>query len=170
MTAQGRRKDADSETAEGPAKSVPKVRGLQGLTEVLGAQSGDGGLQFNPALAADPQMIALDAGLGLVLAVLEVLDYPFAHLGTDPRLEVQDLPLQTATGSLDGTVFQGIEINSPLDQRSAEKIYHLPQLVLVFGQQHDIVIFAFDARLAALSWRWDWPYSCNMPSFAGPCR
>src|SRR5690606_2493921 len=68
------------------AASVAEVHILKRLLDLHVLDAGDGGLEVVPLLAADTQFVALNRGLHLDLAVLDLLDDALGEGRIDPLL------------------------------------------------------------------------------------
>src|SRR4029077_1263467 len=93
--------------ATGPAEgwidaggSLAEIHVLQRLIDLEGAQQRDGVLQFVTLLAGHSQFIALDRGLNLQLAVLQILYQALGQFTIDALLDDPHLAHLVARGAL----------------------------------------------------------------------
>src|SRR5450759_2978613 len=113
---------------------------LQVDAEIGVAQQLDGRLQGVAVLAGYAHEIALDGGLHLQLAVLDLLDQLAGLLDGDSLLH-GDLLLDRGSGRGDDlTVSQALQRDLAFDQFGLQDVHHRLDLKLVLAVQQDFVV------------------------------
>ncbi len=107
-------------------------------------------LQIVPLGARDAHCIALDAGLDLELAVLDLLDDIFRQFLLDADAERRDLLDLVATDFLDVAEFERAHVDAALGELPEQDVGHLLQLEVVVGIERELLFLVLDARVGAL--------------------
>ena len=141
----------DSISAATTASVGAEVGELQVDADVLAAEQGHDLLQGVAVLADDADRVALDAGLRLLLRVLDRRDDHLGLLGRDALHQLDLLPHAGVGGRLDLLVLEVLQRDAALDQLLRQDLDDRLQLVLVLARElNRVVAFELDLGLRVL--------------------
>src|SRR5260221_1757957 len=132
------------------ARSVAEIHILQRLLDLEAAQQGDGRLQVVALLAGDAQLLALDAGLDLEAAVLDLAHEAPGQLAVDALLQHHRLALRVARRLLGRLEFERAGIDLAPRQMHLQQLVQLAELQLVIGEDEKVALLPRDRGFAVL--------------------